>query len=316
MYCGGEIDHLVKVPATCYAGADKGSKSVQGGLVRFILQKAEDYVRTHQIACISVSIGAAINAHTGRLIASAPLWGSATLEIDLLEVLASRMPKSRWHVVNDVTALAMGLLRRNFPAGTRTVAALTVSSGIAYRIIDIETGYIPYDFEHGLQGEIGHLPADVMWQGRPLNAVCDCGVQGHVSAFSSGRGIPALIRAVTERNDLRSDQDLMHEFATAVAAGERWAINVLDLSTRPLARVLLYQATLNPQVGCTVLSGGVSELLGQSYIDSLLRNLNDLGLYLISAKDPEYFSRKFCLGGRDGLDAMRGAAVYAQGFLP
>jgi 2-epi-5-epi-valiolone 7-kinase len=314
IYRDGGIEVLSRVPAVSFVNSRATVAKLQRELVDFIVDNALRYARKDQMSHASVSVGAAVNANTGRIVASAPLWGPKAPELDLTAILAAEVPGLRWHVINDVTALAMALILRDFPPATKAASALTVSSGIAYRTIDLQTGEIPYDPRYGLQGEIGHLPTELSWHGRRLNAVCDCGSPGHVSAFSSGRGIAALLRTLTVHNGLRTDHSLMRGFVQEVTAGHQSAIEFLDLFTRPIAMVLLYQATLNPQVGCTVLSGGVVERLGRAYIDSLVRNLNDLGLYGISTTDREYFNRSLRLGHADGLDALRGAAVYAHGF--
>ena len=105
----------------------------------------------------------------------------------------------------------------------------------------------------------------------------------------------------------------IREFAAAVARAEPVAIEFLELVTRPLAYVLLYQLTLNPEVRFTAVNGGVAEGLGRPYIDALIGNLEDLGLYGVPKHDTGYFRHRIGLGNSDGLDAIRGAAVFARG---
>lgn len=61
--------------------------------------------------------------------------------------------------------------------------------------------------------------------------------------------------------------------------------------------------TLNPQVGFTVISGGVPEGLGKPYFDSLIRHLERIGLYGVPSDDTNYFRRRIGYGNPDGLDA-------------
>ncbi len=64
-----------------------------------------------------------------------------------------------WWVVNDVTSLALAIaaISRVGDSGLRRITAVTVSSGIAARTIDVASGEVLLDRAHGVQGEIGHL---------------------------------------------------------------------------------------------------------------------------------------------------------------
>jgi len=273
------------------------------------------------LSLVGVSLGAAMDGRIGRVLTSAPLWGPGRAEFSPADELARRLGGERCAVVNDVSALAYALLCAGSPVTGAMAAALTVSTGIAYRTIDLRSGHIPLDPDHGLQGEIGHLPAHFHHRGQAFDADCDCGAPNHVSSFSSGRGMERILRTLPDVPGLPQDrsglrpEDLVQLFGVAVEEHRPGATDLLDAFTRPLAHVLLCQATLNPDVGGTVLTGGVADGLGDAYRESLLRNLNDLELYEISQQDPSYFSRRIVRGIGDGLDALRGAGIYARGVL-
>jgi len=300
--------------------------ALQRQLVDYVVETAAELASASGVRTAGVSIGAAVNHTTGRVIGSAPLWGSALCDFDLVSQLQRACPGIRWTVLNDVTALATSLVKQVGTTSSDFAAAVTVSSGIAYRTIDLRTGAIPVDPGNGLQGEIGHLPAEAFWHGRRLDARCDCGAERHVAGFSSGPGIFRLIRDDPELADLASlwqgtsleegpeaEMRLLEAFAERVRAADEIAESLLDTVTGPLAQVILYQATLNPQVTATVLDGGVVDGFGPAYLRSVLRNLQRFGLYAVSGQDPGYFSQRIRLGRGDGLSALRGAGLRARG---
>jgi 2-epi-5-epi-valiolone 7-kinase len=324
VYADSRVELLDKQPAISIRNCDDSVAGLQRRLVGYISEVTQK-ARFPGLLRVAVSIGAAVNMKTGHVVASAPLWGPARCDMDLANILAARLPEFTWSVVNDVTALAMRMITSGAPPGVRRAAALTVSSGIAYRTIDLRTGDIPVDADYGLQGEIGHLPVEVFWRDRRLDARCDCGALRHVSAISSGRAIESLLRrlpglteltassATTEARIEPATDGGIAGLTTAVAKARPVAIEFLELVTRPLAYALLYQMTFNPEVQFTVVSGGVAEGLGQPYMDALIRNLRQFGLYGIPEQDTGYFIRRVALGNPDGLDAIRGAAVVARG---
>ncbi|GAA1944830.1 ROK family protein [Kitasatospora viridis] len=281
---------------------------LQRALVRYLVETAEAYRTRHVFDRVGVSLGAAMNGSSGLVLASAPLWGPGRWPLPLAELLTAGAPRFSWAVLNDVSAQAVSLLGEDWPTGSR-LAALTVSTGIAYRTIDPVTGHIPLDAVHGLQGEIGHLPARFEWRGAALDLACDCGVANHTSAFASGRGIERILREplAAELDRYRT----VPELAAGCAAGDGPALELLDACTAPLARLLLAQATLDPTVARTVLMGGVVHAFGRLYRESLLRNLDKDPLYLVSAADPGYFGERILISSRPGVEALVGAGLHA-----
>lgn len=313
-----DIVRLSRLPAISRRTSRDPVPTLQNRLISHVVDTASDLAAATPTRLVGVSIGAAVNHTTGRVIGSGPLWGPTMCDFDLASLLGRARPDLTWTVLNDVTALATALLKQLPMDMVGLAAAATVSSGIAYRTIDLATGAVPVDPAHGLQGEIGHLPAEALWLGRRLAAPCDCGLERHVSSFSSGPGIVRLLRDDPDLAALSrswADRDapehvVLAAFAGCVRAGDRMARLLLDAVTRPVAHVLLYQATLNPQVIRTVLSGGVVTAFGDDYLRSLLANLADMELYGVA---PDYFPDRIALASPDGFSALRGAGLRARG---
>ncbi|GIF12712.1 ROK family protein [Actinoplanes teichomyceticus] len=313
----GRLRLVRKTPALSVRNHREPVAKLQQRLVDHIVTATLEADAACGVATVGISLGAALNGRTGEVFGSAPLWGPGRHPMPLTDLLARRLPDVRFGLLNDVTALAHAVRARW--AATRPgrrAAAVTVSSGIAYRTIVLESGRIPLEPRYGLQGEIGHLPVDVEWRGSVLRGRCDCGGENHLSAFSSGRGLERLLATLPEARAFRElPGQPVATFSRRVAGADPAALEILDLFTRPLAKVLLYQATLDPEVGATVLFGGVVEALGAHYLESLVRNLEELGLYGISDRDPQYFRTRIHLGDDDGLAAMRGVGSYLRDRL-
>lgn len=314
----GSVTGLRRLPAN---GGKTGSGTV-AGLQRCIvdwLVRTVDEIRDERpepVDTCAVSLGAAMNHSTGEVFGAAPLFGPARTSWWPAVELAARRPDVRWTVVNDVSALAYALLADDSLGRSGSAAAVTISTGIAYRTIELATGRIPVDRTYGLQGEIGHLPAELLWDGRALTLPCDCGAADHVSSYSSGRGIEQLLHHLPAETwggtEATPGTGAVPAFSGAVATGHPGALRVLDAVTEPLARVLLTQACLNPEVERTVLTGGVVDSLGDAYLESLLGHLNRLGLYGMSDRDPQYLAGRIVRGRSDGLNALRGAGIHAR----
>ncbi len=309
---------LERVAAVNRVDTGKSAAAIQRELVDFVVDRTRRWADRYSVRVAGISMGAAVDGHTGSIIASAPLWGPEATDFDLVARLRAVLPEILWTILNDVSALACALLRGASAGPGGKVAAVTISSGIAYRTIDVSSGRIPLEPTYGLQGEIGHLPGWMTVAGRPVSADCECGAPNHVAAFSSGRGILRLLGRLPEAGWLRGEDGdsrrVLEDFGAAVARREPRAVELLDAFTRPVALVLLYQATLDPEVDQTVLTGGVVDRLGDHYLASLQRNLSCDGLYLISDRDPDYFASRIVCGPADGLQPLRGVGLYVRGL--
>ncbi|MBF6333200.1 ROK family protein [Nocardia transvalensis] len=283
------------------------------GTTRRLMERQPD-LRT-----VGISIGAATNGHTGQVLASAPLWGDCTDPYDLRAALAGAAPGLDWWVVNDVTSLALAITARQDvrESGLRVITAVTVSSGIAARTVDVVSGEIPLDRQHGVQGEIGHLPALVTVLAGVDLPVCDCGAVGHVSAIAAGKAIERLLSQLAGILGIADDSETgavshLEHLRTALEAHHPSAMSFLDYVTAPLARALLYLLAIDARVDHIFLSGGVVDALQDHYMNSLYRTMEADGLYLVSTYQPSVFRDRISRWESDGLDPLRGAGFFAR----
>jgi 3-dehydroquinate synthetase/predicted NBD/HSP70 family sugar kinase len=311
----GELVDVSRSPAISYVSCPTTS-------VAELQRRLADYIATEalrlratapgriDLAC--VSMGAALNGHTGVVLNSGPLWGPSCRPVDLLALLRARVPEIRWSIVNDVSAalLAEVASARELPP---RLTLVTVSTGIACRTYDSRTGAIPLDRVHGLQGEIGHLPVRFVFRGRPLEFRCACGGHSHLNAYASGRGIAEVLAATSPTEDsARARAQPVESWSDAVMRGDADAIEVLDAVTLPLAQVLLGLFTLDPESERVLLTGGVVERLGRRYVGSLVGNLERLGLYRITDEDATFFRRRLGIASAGGDAGLVGAAIHAR----
>lgn len=286
------------------------AEALQQGMADYLLsevrQRREELTGRDGALAVGVSLGAAINARTEMVIGSAPLWGPDAPIFDLGALLRYAEPDVRWTIVNDVSAAALAFAATVEELGVKRVAALAVGTGIAMRTIDVASRHIATDPLHGLQGEVGHLPAGPLEvDGRSYDLHCDCGALNHVSSFVSGRGLERVLAA-------HAGEMTVEEFAARVRAGDEGAIQLLDAATRPLSRTLLDQAVLDPACELVALCGGVVDGLGDAFLDSLLRNLGELGMYGVSDHDEGYFRRRLVLTPPGSQLNLRGAGQAAR----
>ncbi|MFD3510995.1 ROK family protein [Nocardia sp. NPDC058666] len=313
----GELTDHDRHPAVTKAGTGSNTDSLRELMVQFLLAQTRRLLEIHPGASdVGISIGAATNGHTGQILASAPLWGDSADPFDLRAALRENEPRTRWWVVNDVTSLALAIAHR--PAvramGVKTVAAVTVSSGIAARTIDVESGAVVLDRVHGIQGEIGHLPAVVTAQLSTDPPVCDCGAVGHVSAIAAGKAIDRRLAQLAGilGADANTEPTPLARLRTALEADNAYATTFLDSVTAPLAKALLYLLTIDPRIDHVFMSGGVVDTLTDHYMNSMYRCLEADGLYLVSTHQPTVFRDRISRLESDGLDPLRGAGLFAR----
>ncbi|KJK51717.1 hypothetical protein UK23_06150 [Lentzea aerocolonigenes] len=310
---GREVVGLERTPTSTVLGGVRAGDEARRRIISWLAETFDRISGATRVARCAVSLGAAMDGRTGEVVGAAPLFGAERFSWWPEKELRLARPEVAWTVVNDVSALAYALLHNDDVNQAGTAAAVTVSTGIAYRTIDLATGHIPYDRDNGLQGEIGHLPSRMDWEGRPVTALCDCGARDHVSAFASGAAVERFLREIRSPRWGVPD-GTVETFAASVHNGHAGARAVLDAVTMPMAEVVLAQACLNPRVEHTVFTGGVVDGLGEHYLASLTGNLGRLGLYGVSDRDPGYFARRLRTGQADRLDALRGAGIHARGF--
>lgn len=309
----GRVARVRRRPAVTCRGAGETTADPQAGLIEAVVAETRRRRREHEFDTVGISLGAAMDHRTGRVIASAPLWGDRRVSFDPAALLRRAEPDLGWTVLNDVTALAFAALA-DLPAEPEgKITAVTISSGIAARTLDPRSGRIPVDPVHGLQGEIGHLPARLRPPGggrTELRLPCDCGAVGHVSSYSSGPGIERLLAELHMAEATR--QETWRSLRRGVEEGQEGALAFLDSVTAPVAEVMLHFLTIDPDIRHTILTGGVVAALGDHYLQSLFRNMRDAGPYGFGDEFHDFYHGHFSLNIEDEHLALRGAGLYAQ----
>lgn len=259
-------------------------------------------------AVVAVSLGAALDDRTGVVLGSAPLWGSADDPVDLRAALSRRRPDVAWHLVNDVTAAVTDVALRHAPPAARYVGYLTVSSGIAFRRLDVRRRRVEVD-ERGVQGEVGHVGAQVgADEADLLLARCECGGRGHLAAISSG---PGLGRLVMRRRGPTADP--VATLGEGLAAGERWADDVLRSAIAPVAGLVRTLWALDPHLDLLALGGGVVEGLGAAYEQVLRDQLRAPSSYADLPRDDAWFETHLRCCAPGEVDLLAGAAAVVAG---
>ena len=284
------------------------TKGLQQAMVNYIKNEVlyfkENFPRN--IKYVSISIGACINGNTEIVLNSGPLWGENSTPFDILALLRIWEPSLTWTLVNDVTAALLRHAKEPIYQKFTRIALVTISTGIAYRTIDLQRGIIPLTKNSGVQGEIGHLPISFTYREEMIELRCDCGGAKHLNAYCSGRGIETLLPLLAEKykeefaisilSSLSSGkvQDLAFEhFILAVDQDDMFALTILDAVTLPLAIMFLHIFTIDAEVEKILLVGGIIHSLRDKYIRSLQKHLHTLGLYQISIHDPDFFQRMY-----------------------
>ncbi|WP_394847106.1 ROK family protein [Pendulispora brunnea] len=266
-----------------------------------------------------VSFGAALDHRNSTVYASAPLWGPLVDRYDLAGALSTHRPDVEWTVVNDVTAALLHVESTALCENARKVLLVTISTGIACRIIDRRTGAIPVD-ELGLQGEIGHLPASATLAGSPAVLLCDCGQPNHVSAFSSGPGIRRLADLLERRSPERWNASLLsvhvshgipfeRAFRAALDASDALAGELLETATSPIATILRTALCVDPEMDIVALAGGVANALSEHYVRAVLGQLERQSLYLTSELGRPWPLARIVVCGQGSANNLIGAGL-------
>jgi glucokinase len=196
-----------------------------------------DALRADAPTAVAVGLAAAgwIQADRRTVVFSAnfPSWKDEPL-VDRLE------QRSGFPVIleNDANAAAWGEFRFGAGAGTESMVAITLGSGVGGAVI--VNGGLLRGF-HGAAGEIGH--SVMVTNGYP----CNCGRRGCMENYVSGRSINRRAQPVVGDHDL-------HELARA---GDARALSLYTELGGHLGRGLANVVMLvNPQR--VVISGGVA----------------------------------------------------------
>ncbi len=324
----GELECVTRQPACNYRNTFHSTVAeLQEALVSYLVHETQRLCTAfpqENFQLVGISMGAALNAHTGFILGSGPLWGSESAPFDLLDSLQKREPLMNWTIINDVTAALLWCVSEIDSSEISKSVVVTVSTGVGCRTYSQILQNIPVDRIHGLQGEIGHVPIDFKYREHPIKLSCDCGGLNHLNAFCSGRGIEKLLPLLATMWTRDFQLSLLHtfnsnpasltfrDFAEAIKRGDEFAISILDAVTLPLAEALIYLFTFDPEVEYLLLTGGVVRSLGTAYFHSLLNHLEKIGLYQITENDSSFFNRRIHLDTNGEDSGLFGAAIAAQ----
>ncbi|MER6561844.1 ROK family protein [Streptomyces sp. NPDC001027] len=320
----GSLSDVTRVPAVNYLNHPGLSQAqLRQRLVDYVLGEAHRLGGGSANAPlpVGISVGAAVNGHTGVILGSGPLWGPGSESFDLTEALSEARDDVQWSVVNDVTALAAYFASRPAYRHAKKISVFTISTGIACRTIDVANRRVPLHPQLGVQGEIGHIPIDFHAAGRVLDLQCDCGGPSHLNAYCSGRGIPRVMAGLASALErpqwldpaLLQDPSLWAALLLKdLAASDPAATELLHSVVKPVAQSIVSLLTVDPEVTRIVVTGGVSQSLGRAYQDAVHHALEKLGMYMITDADPQYFRTTVEFAGVDDSAGLLGAALAAD----
>jgi 3-dehydroquinate synthetase/predicted NBD/HSP70 family sugar kinase len=323
----GRLRSVQRVPSINFRSVPgRSAADILDTVAAYIAQTARELSRgsaSRDDPAVAVSMGAALNAHTGRLLGSGPILGAGSTSFDLENAIRRYLPRSPVTVVNDVTASLVA--HSCLPAfrHCRKLALVTVSTGIASRVLNCSVPHVPVDPGLGIQGEIGHHPVPFFLDGRPLSLPCDCGGMDHVSAFSSGLGIQRVLEHLPEIFPAEFRNSLLHQpngtastslaiLAGALAESDPLAAKVLHAVTRPIAEAIKWHFMLDPEIDKLVLTGGVCFVLHQFYLAAILEHLSASGYYPVTAGSRAYWASRVDMGPLSDDAGLLGAAFIAR----
>lgn len=321
----GTLHGVQRTPAISFRSCPElTADALQARLVEYLTAEARRLAGgSGRAARCVISLGAAMNGHTGLILNSGPLWGARQRPFDLLPALRRRDASCEWHVLNDVTAALLHHVHCLGPRVHGRTALVTISTGIAARVFDFPRRCVPLDPAHGVQGEIGHLPVSFQLGSRSLDLRCDCGGQNHLNAFASGRGIETVLRRLQAARDRDYESSALraltgdgaptvHHLAAAVEGHDGFARAVLAACLRPLADVLRVVLTHDPELDPIAFVGGVTRCFGDVLIDVLVSELERAGLYQVTDREAGFFRRRLCLGVLDDDAGLLGCWLHAR----
>ncbi|MEE8424447.1 MAG: ROK family protein [Elusimicrobiota bacterium] len=259
------------------------------------LQKSAPLIRW-----VGVSICGPTRAN-GVVLSAPPLWGDTVRAFPLRAALKRRLRRPV-AVFNDLTCAASAVAAMARYRKHRRVLVITVSTGVGSKMADTRTGEILRNPD-GLSGELGHARIDFTREALR----CDCGGKGHVSAYSSGRGVVRVAKLLAPKRRPLSAE----EIARLARQGGRFALHALDVSMTPLARALCVLAG-SIAMDRIVLIGGFALGVGELYRRRLAIKMTAAGMFGWSGKQVLSLVE---LGPDDDSLSLRGAGLLSSSEL-
>jgi 3-dehydroquinate synthetase/predicted NBD/HSP70 family sugar kinase len=324
----GRLIRVQRIPSiNCWSQPGKSGADIMDAIGDYIAKTVRSYwdfpALEGRRPAIAISLGAAMNAHTGQIHGSGPILGDDSTAFDLEKAIGQHLKDADITVVNDVTATLMAHSRLAGLYHARQLALITVGSGIASRILNCSMPHVPVDANLGTQGEIGHHRVAFYVDGRPISLKCDCGGEDHVNAFASGKGIKKVLARVRElfpeefrKSALNSGDGAadisLDDLAEGLASGDALSRKVLKAVTAPIAEAIKWHFMLNPEIDKLILTGGVCFRLREFYIPAILENLSASGFYPLASGGQTYWADRIVLGPPSDDAGLIGAAYIAR----
>ncbi|WP_208615151.1 ROK family protein [Streptomyces caeruleatus] len=262
-------------------------------------------------ARVAMSCGAAMDEEHGVLHGSGPLWGGGPdRPVPLRALLTARRPDVSWHLFNDVTAGLASFVERFARPGHRRAVYVTVSSGIALRTADLTERSVPVD-AHGLQGEVGHLPAVSTAPAAVRALSCPCGGTGHVAALAAGPALPHVAAAL----GVEHPEGIRDALPARLRSGDPAARRLLSTVVEPVAELVRTLRCLDPRIDLIGIGGGYAEGLGDPYRAELVRQVSEVRSYADRDTGPDRAAHGLRLCRPGEVDPMAGAVALSHGAL-
>src|SRR5215472_10336500 len=195
----GDLSQAQRIPSlNCRSLPGRSPDDIVHEIARYVADTAQGLRRASgwggRRASIAISMGAALNAHTGKILGSGPILGEGSPSLDLDAAIRESMDDAPVTIVNDVTASLIAHSRITSLRHARRLALITVSTGIASRVLTCSVPHVPVCPVLGTQGEIGHHRIGFSLDDIPLSLKCSCGGIDHLNAFASGQGIQCVLQ--------------------------------------------------------------------------------------------------------------------------
>jgi 3-dehydroquinate synthetase/predicted NBD/HSP70 family sugar kinase len=324
----GKLSAVQRIPSINYRSLPgKSAAEIIDAIASYIAGTVTTFWSSEQLAIqrshIGISMGAALNAHTGVILASGPILGNDSRSIDLESAIRRYLPGGLITIVNDVTAaLVAHSLLPSF-RHTRRLALITVSSGIAARTLSCSVPHVPVDSTLGTQGEIGHHRISFSLDGHPLSLKCDCGGIDHLNAFASGNGIKNVLTCAREifpqdfRNSRLRGSDLaqngcMRVLREGLEEQDPFCRKILMAVTAPVGEAIKWHYLVDPEIDNLILTGGVCAGLGDYYRSAVLENLSTLDFYPLTSNRESFWNDRVVQGPFSDDAGLIGAAYISR----
>ncbi|MBQ5951204.1 MAG: ROK family protein [Lachnospiraceae bacterium] len=217
--------------------------------------------------------------------------------------VGTHFPGARVVCANDANAAALGEAWKGSAAGAKSMAMLTLGTGVGCGIV--VDGHMVAG-AHGMGGELGHLFVEP-----DEREACSCGNRGCLEQYASATGIVRLMKRELERSDAPSllrtrDRFESRDVCIAAEQGDAAAMAVVSRAMGYLARAVhVLIRTVDPQV--ILIGGGVSRA-GDTLLRPLLHHVRQVRT--LTGDYPEI--RIAALGAEAGLYGAARAGFTAE----